>query len=161
MLPTWSQNSLLSPSVTFPHFTTWVGRLFNENIFPKTPVIHGGRQTEPHFCIPSPIPSSSLLSSSVQILSSCHFKVQCDLGFAPLWCTIKAGHTNMLAPSQGLHHTSFCRFCYCRSIPLFHSQALILSLSISLSPRLSLSLLSICLHSLSSPSLLGLISLSF
>lgn len=50
-------------------------------------MIHWEQQAEPHFCASS---------CAVQILSSCHFEVRCDLGFAPGWCTIKA----LLGPNK-------------------------------------------------------------
>lgn len=115
-------------------------------------MIHWEQPAEPVFCALLPISqlATPLLSSAVQILSSCHFKVRCDLGFAPGWCTIKAllgpnkGHTKTAGISSRLTAclSVFCFFYLPSNFFIFVAVSLslsvyllALSLFLSLPPR--------------------------
>lgn len=100
------------------------GEIFNKKHPPNSAVIHWEQQAEPHFCASS---------CAVQILSSCHFEVRCDLGFAPGWCTIKA----LLGPNKGTHRNCWHLFV-AYNIPLSLSLSCVFLLESPLSLLLSL-----------------------
>lgn len=130
-----------------------VGRYLIKKYLPETVTIHREQQADPHFCIPLPLSQLAFLSFAVQILSSCHFKVQCDLGFAPGWCTIKAllgpnkGHTKTAGTSSRL---TSCLFFFPLPSNFF--------IFVTVSPSHSLSVYLLALALSFSPSLLSLIS---
>lgn len=87
----------LGLSVTVLHLSGRGEGRYLIKYLPNSAVIHWEQQAEPHFCASS---------CAVQILSSCHFEVRCDLGFAPGWCTIKA----LLGPNKGTHRNCWHLF---------------------------------------------------
>ena len=158
----WSQSSSLSRISSFSWADIYL-RISSRDCNDSSRTAGWTSFRHPSPCFLLPLSQLIPLSSPVQILSNCHFKVRCDLCLAPGWYTIKAllgpnqGHTKITGTSWRLTSClpsfKLLYLCHCPSISLSHSLTLSLSLSFFL---FLLYLLAVVL-----PPSLGLISLSF